>query len=439
MRKRFFAKILTAVLAVFILEGSITAVFAQETAKPAANQAGSQASKASSALKISAPSAVLMESLRGQILYRKDASQRLHISTANKIMATLVVIEKTPDLSAMVTISKESAGTEGSALSLEVGEKYSVEDLLYAVMLSNANDAAMALAEFVGGGNVEKFVALMNDKAHELNLVDTHFTNPTGLYDENQYTTALDLALLTKYAISVPAFNRIFSYQAKPWIEKDGSVKVLTSQNQLFWSYEGVDGGKTGFNEKDKQTAVTTATKDGQRLICVVLDAPEKTVFEDSARLLDYGFENFRMSLLVPSGYPQNSVQVGGVEVNLISRNDIYYTHPIGENYIKSLEFKIAENLNPPITRDRIIGTARYILNDDTIIDVNLYPDREILVPEDFKTTVIKKLNENRDILYLLAVLVAVEAILILYNIIRLIVRIIRKIFKREVHAGSRH
>lgn len=375
-----------------------------------------------------APSAILIETKRGQVLYHKQPTLRLHIPVANKIMTALVVLDKVQDLSAKVTVSKESVEAEGSALSLEAGEKRTVEDLLFAIILTSANDAAKALAEFAGG-DTEKFVALMNDKAHELNMTDTWFTNPTGLYDENQYTTAYDTALLTKHAINnYPAFNRMFSYQAKPWTTQDGQVKILTNSNELFWSYEGVDGGKTGYNNKEQQSAITTATKGSQRLLCVVLDAPENSVFTDSVKLLDFGFNNFRTSVLVPKGYPQKTHTIGEKEVNLISREDVYYTHPIGNNYIKSLEFIISQDLNPPIGRDQVIGVAKYVLDDNTVIDVNLYPDIEIPLPENRRSRITRIMEENRDIFLLVAFLAAIEVILILYNIIKLIIKIVRKL-----------
>jgi D-alanyl-D-alanine carboxypeptidase (penicillin-binding protein 5/6) len=389
----------------------------------------------SNAPNINSPSAVLTESQRGQVLYQKNAAEKLHISVTNKIMTVLIALEKIEDLNSKVTISKESVVLEGSALSLEIGEKYTLEDLLLAITLTSANDAARAIAEFVGGGDLDKFVSLMNDKSHELNMKDTYFTNPTGLYDENQYTTAYDTALLIKYALRNPSFNRIFSYWSKPWVGPNGETKILASQNKLFWSYEGVDGGKIGFNDKEQQSVITTATRNNQRLICIVLNGPEQMVYDDSTALLDFGFENFRTGILVPKGYPQKSIQIADREVNMISLNDIYYTYPIGENYIKSLEFTEAKDLSLPITKSRIIGTARYVLKDNSIIDVNLYPDIEIFLPESTYAVIVKKITENKDLFYLLIFLIVVEAVLIVYKLIKLI----RKVFTRKRQAVRKY
>lgn len=381
---------------------------------------------------VDAVSAILMESERGQVLYKKHPNEKLHISAANKIMTCLLAIENSNEnLDAKITISKESVEAEGSALNLEVGEKYTLEELLYAVMLTSANDAAKAVAEFIGG-DINTFVTMMNNKASELNLKNTHFVNPTGLYDESQFTTAYDVALLTKYAISKPMFNRIFSTQVKPWTRKNGETKILTSQNDLFWSYDGVDGGKTGYNNEEQQTVITTATRGNQRFICVILDSPKKSMFEDSIKLLDFGFNNFRKGILVRKNDPLETITVQENEIHLISKFDVYYTHPIGESYIKTFDFDIVENLELPIESNKIIGTAKYVLNDNTVIEVNLYADREIPLPETFYDSVKRKFMQNKDILILVGILVAIEVLIILYHLLRFISKIVRKIFITE-------
>lgn len=364
---------------------------------------------------IQAESAILIDSKRGQILYSKFPDKKLHVSTANKLISALVVIENTK-LDSKVTISKESVEVKGSALRLEVGSKYSVEELLYAIMLTTANDAAYALAEYTGG-DIPKFIEMMNSKASALNLKNTHFTNPTGLYDEFQYTTAYDLSMLIKFAINNSTFNRLFATSLKPWIDSTDKSNILKSQNDLFWSYEGVDGGKTGYNIKEFQSAVTTASRSGQRLICVVLDSPGNSIFADSTALFDFGFLNFKTGILVKKGDPQKSISVGDEVVNLVSSNDIYYTHPIGDSYIQSFEVKPVDDIAPPIQKNRIIGTARYILQDNTIIDFNLYPDKEIFPTKGLYSSITTKIAENKDILLLVAFLLFIEFILILAKI----------------------
>ncbi len=372
---------------------------------------------------IKAPSVILMDADGGQVLYDKNSKTPLHIAAVCKLMTVLLAVE-TGDLASNVTISSDSVDAQGSALSLEVGKKYTLEDLLYGIMLTSANDAAKAVAENIGG-DTAKFVDSMNEMADKLGMDNTHFKNPTGLYDEEQFTTAYDISLLMKYAVSKPAFKMIFSVKARPWDYVDGAPKILTSQNKLFWSYYGVDGGKTGYNEKEKQTVVTTAQKNGIELICIVLDSPENDLFNDATILFDYGFNNFMKSILVHNGEVLKTVEVDGNELNLVSQSDISYVHPLGESYIK--EFSTSTDLKPPLKKSKPAGNARYVLEDGTVIDVNIYPQTEIVPPEDFLSKAKKQILENKDILYLVAFLLALEALFIIVNLAKLIKRLFRR------------
>lgn len=380
-------------------------------------------------LDIVAPSAILIESQRGQILYQKNSKQRLHISSANKIMTALITLEKMKDqLDTKVTISKNAASVEGATLNLEVGEKYSVEDLLYSVILDSVNDSAIALAEHIGGDE-KGFVELMNKRAKELQMVDTNFTNATGLYDEQQYTTAYDIALLVRHATTKSSkFQKIFSSKAWPWAN-DG--KVLINSNELFWSYDGVDGGKTGYNEIERQTAITTATRNGQRLIAVVLDSPQGSVYDDSIKILDYGFENFRTGTLVANGETVKSIPVGDEMLDLIALADYYYTYPIGENYIKDFDISLQDNLEPPIRKNEVLGVAKYTLDDGTVIEVNLYPANEVYSTMTWFSSLMSKFSEYKDIVILIAILLTIEVFLLLLQIVRLIKRIFIKLFSK--------
>lgn len=364
---------------------------------------------------ISASSAILVDSLRGQVLYKKDSSKKIYSSPASKIMTMLLAVEKNK-LDSKVTVSKDSTGTENSPVNLEVGEKYSVEDLIYAAMLTSADDAAYALAEFIGG-DVEKFVDMMNEKAKLLDMKNTHFINPTGALNENQYTTAQDLAVLMKAALENPIFNNIFSTSAKPWISDAGS-QVLVNQNKLFWwGYDGVDGGKVSYGKDSLQTAITTVTREDQRLICIVLEAKENIVFNDSITLLDYGFANFRKGLLVAKDKVLRNMPFEDTELSLMSIENVYYTHPIGDSFIKSMDFSLKKDLHLPITKDLIVGTARYTLDDDTIIDVSLYSRGELDSPSRTLDVMKSRLLENKDIFYILVFLCLIEAIIIFINI----------------------
>jgi D-alanyl-D-alanine carboxypeptidase len=372
---------------------------------------------------ISAVSAVLADSERGQILFEKKAQDKLHIAALCKLMTILIAIESS-DLSANITISKDSIDADGSALSLAAGEKYTLEDLAYGIMLTSANDAAVAVAEHVSG-DIENFVKKMNETASKLSMKNTNFKNPTGLYDEQQYTTANDIMLFINYAIKNPVFSRIFSTQVRPWNKHDGTTTMLTSQNKLFWSYDGVDGGKVSFNNKDQQTIIATATKGNMKLVCIILDSPEIKLFTDASNVLDYGFDKYKKSILVRKNDVLKKVDISGNKIDLICGDDVYYVHPTGENYIK--QFTTTADIQQPISKSKIIGNARYVLNDNTIIDVGLYPASEIIPKQDLYTSIKTKIAENKDIFYLVVFLLAVEAIMILVNLIRLVNRLVKK------------
>lgn len=414
---RFAARLFTIIIALCLVVQPLIQAEPDSaenaTVSPAAGIAG-----------IKAPSAIIIEADGGQMLYEKDSKKPLHISVVCKLMTILLAVES-GDLTSNVTISSDSVDAGGSALSLEVGKKYTLEDLLYGIMLTSANDAAKAVAESIGG-DTSKFVDSMNAMAAKLGMKDTRFKNPTGLYDEEQYTTAYDISLLVKYAITKPAFKTIFSVKARPWDYADGKSKILTSQNDLFWSYYGVDGGKTGYNEKERQSVAATAQKNGMELICVVLDSPENDLFSDATLLFDYGFNNFMKSILVRNGEVLKTVEVDGNEINLVSQSDVFYVHPLGESYIK--EFSTSTNLQPPIKKMKPAGMAKYVLEDGSVIEVNIYPQTEIVPPEDFLSKAKKQILENRDILYLLIFLLVLEAIFIIVNIINLI----RKLFRHK-------
>lgn len=296
-------------------------------------------------------------------------------------------------------------------------------------MLTSANDAANAVAEHISK-DVPSFVSKMNEMAVKLQMKDTNFINPTGLYDENQYTTARDISVFIKYALKNSSFSRIFGIQVKPWTYKDGKSKILSSPNKLFWSYSGIDGGKTGYNTKEQQSIITAATKNSLKLICIVLDSPEESLFSDAEATLDYGFKNFRISRLVQKGEELKTVNVDGTDIPLICGSDVYYVHPVGDSYIKG--FDTSADLQMPVSTSKLAGNARYTLGDDTIIDVGLYPATETPLPEDdFITASKKTLLQNKDILILLVFLVFLEVVLLILKIFKFFKWVFQKAFAK--------
>lgn len=370
---------------------------------------------------IEAPSALLIELRRGQVLYSKSPEEPLHIAAASKLMTALIAIEKTEN--EMVTASKEAVNTDGAVLELSIGEKYTAQSLIYACMLSNANDAAIALAEAIGG-TVDNFVKLMNDYAATLNMTNTYFSNPTGQYDENQRTTASDISRLLRHGLSTnPEFERVFSTQAKPWFDEEKAI-MLTNLNELFWSYDGVDGGKMDFNDPKLQTVITTASRGQQQLACILLDSPSESMYSDSIKLLDHGFNDFRRDILVSKGQVLSEAEIEGHTLNLVAGADVYYTYPLGVSYIQNVApSSIESNLKLPVYKNTVLGNVKFTLVDGTVITVDLYSEVEILPEMTTFEKIKKRVMEQEEIFYIVVALAVVEVILLLVNLIKWIVK----------------
>jgi D-alanyl-D-alanine carboxypeptidase (penicillin-binding protein 5/6) len=237
---------------------------------------------------ISAEGAILIDASDGSVLYGKNADEKLYPASTTKIMTALVALEILDeigaDLDSYVIAPKEAVGVEGSSIYLKENEKISMEELLYGMMLQSGNDAAVAVA-ICTGGTLEAFVERMNKKAQELGCTSTNFLNPNGLFDENHYTTARDLSLISMEAMKNESFREIVG--AATWSSKE-SGRSFQNKNKTVYQYEGATGVKIGYTKLSGRTLVASAQRDGKELIAVVLNAPNW--FEDAYRMLDYGF-----------------------------------------------------------------------------------------------------------------------------------------------------
>ena len=247
-------------------------------------------------LSLSAECAVLIEADSGTVYYSKNGSAVHAMASTTKIMTALVALENT-DIAKTVFVSKAAAGVIGSSIYLRPGDEITMENLLYAMLLESANDAAAAIAIDVAQ-SVEAFAVLMNSKAAELGLTDTNFTNPHGLYDEQHYTSAESLAVIAAHAMKNDVFRRIVS-TAKYTITITGHTdegdstesRALFNHNKLLRLYDGAVGIKTGYTIKSGRCLVSAAERNGLTLIAVTLRAPDD--WHDHITMLDYGFSNY--------------------------------------------------------------------------------------------------------------------------------------------------
>ena len=234
---------------------------------------------------------VVIDRKTNSVLFGKNENTKKKMASTTKIMTATIIIEKC-NLTDTIEISKKAAGTGGSRLGLKTGDKITVLDLLYGLMLRSGNDAAVALAEYAGG-DINGFAKLMNAKALELGLTNTHFETPHGLDSNEHYTTAYELALLSNYALDNPTFAKIVGTKNYT-ITINGSPKALSNTNELLGNMEGVYGIKTGFTNGANRCLVTACKKNNMDIICVVLGADTKKFRTiDSIKLINYVFNNF--------------------------------------------------------------------------------------------------------------------------------------------------
>ncbi len=250
-----------------------------------------------------AHAAILMHMDTGKTLYEKNADTRMLIASTTKIMTALVALENC-DPKELVRIEPSYCGVEGSSVYLRPGEECTVETLLYGLLLSSGNDAALALAEHVGGSEA-LFVAMMNDRAAELGLKDTHYSNPHGLDAEDHYSSASDLAKLTCAAMQNELFRQIVSSE-----KKTCGARVFLNHNRLLRRYDGCFGVKTGYTKAAGRCLVSCAERDGLRLLCVTLSDPRD--WSDHAALYDWGFSEWQYLRLFPEGFAAELPVVSG-------------------------------------------------------------------------------------------------------------------------------
>ena len=326
-------------------------------------------------IQVSAQSSILIEQQSGRIIFEKDSNTKRRIASITKIMTAILAVES-EKMEEIVTVSDRAVGTEGSTIYLKQGQKMKLEDLVYGLLLRSGNDAAVAIAEYVGG-SVEGFVFLMNQKASGIGMTNTEFANPHGLDDsENHYSTAYDMALLTRYAMQNEKFKEIFgtkSYRVPNPDEKWDTV--WKNKNRLLTGlYSYTTGGKTGFTKRAKRTLVSTATKDGLDLIAVTLNDPQD--WNDHIFMYNSAFKLYEMTKIVEEG-TLNGIEDPFYENNVFLERDFLY--PLTNEEKKSVRLSISlltpnkeewKNLNNIPT---IVGKISVNLENETIGELPVY------------------------------------------------------------------
>jgi len=240
------------------------------------------------AISLSAASAILIDSATGKVIYEKNADRKMPMASTTKIMTAICTLDNI-NSNVPIIVNSDAAGIEGSSIYLKAGERITIKELLCGMLLNSGNDAATALALEVGG-SIDAFAKIMNKTARKIGALSSNFTNPSGLYEDNHYTTARDLAKIAAFAMENPLIRwMVSSKEMKISNGENKGGRFLKNHNKLLWQYEGCTGIKTGYTKKCGRCLVSAAKRNGRELIAVTLNAPDD--WRDHRVLFDYGFE----------------------------------------------------------------------------------------------------------------------------------------------------
>jgi len=333
-------------------------------------------SATASALTVDAASCILIDAATGRVLFENNAHQALPPASTTKMLTALLALESGMDLSEQITLPEDFVNVGESGINLKAGETLSMEDLLYALMLRSANDAAQAIAISVSGSE-EAFMEKMNARTAQLGLTDSHWQNPHGLDEQNHLASAYDLAIIAREALTIPFFNELIATDrwSLPWAANDFN-RILYNHNQFLTLYDGADGVKTGYTALAGNCLVGSATRDGMRLIGVVMNCPDQTHYAQMTLLMDYGFANYEPLVLGNKGDVLGKVKVvkGDLsEVDAVLGDDIVIAVAKGETVETTPALDLPRTIKAPCTRENPIGSISYSDGSGNTVIAPLY------------------------------------------------------------------
>ncbi len=354
---------------------------------------------AQDALTIEAPNGILIDYETGKVLFDKNAHRQAFPASTTKVMTAVLTLENA-DLNDKVTIDYDLY-VDGSSMFLLKGESFTVGELLRALLIKSANDCAEALAIHISG-SVEKFVEMMNKRAKELGALNTNFVNPHGLTNPDHVTTAYDLAMMAKHAMTFDTFreivsttmlnldateqtpeNRIYRNTNKFLWAKGGANTMVYNGQYADFKYDIIDGIKTGYTGEAKYCLISTGTKNDYRVISVILGAENECIlYRDSRSLIDYGHDNFKLVQLSSKDSPQLSIDVKNgkdADVDLLTKTDKFVVLPVNRDINDIIEnITVDKNIKAPISRGQVLGRVAYFFDNKSIGEVDLIAKNDV-------------------------------------------------------------
>ena len=321
---------------------------------------------------ISARSAILMDTDNNVILYEKNINEVRSVASISKIMTAILAIES-GKMDDIVIIGNEIDNAYGSGIYIKKGEELTLRDLVYGLMLRSGNDAALAIAHYVGG-SVDEFVEMMNNKAKEIGMKNTEFNNPSGLDEEKgNYSTAYDMAKLASYAIKNDEFKKITGTK-KYKLKTNMNTYIWNNKNKMLTMYKYSTGGKTGYTEIAKRTLVSYATKDNTNLVVVTLN--DGNDWNDHKELFEYGFNNYKNYTLINRGNINIYDDIYYKNYTLYVKND--YNYLFNKNVTNNVLFKYQLTKNRNVKNDDIVGNLLIFIDDKKIHSEPIYAKEKV-------------------------------------------------------------
>ncbi len=335
-----------------------------------------------SAVTVSAKAAVVLNGDNGEVIYQKNADEKLSMASTTKIMTGLLLCEY-GNFDREITVTAEMLKVEGSSMGLLAGDRVTLHDLLYGLMLASGNDAANVIA-YVLCGSLEGFVEMMNEKAAELGLNNTHFATPSGLDAEDHYTTALELGKLAVFAMQNEEFaNVVSSEKATLNYGNPPYRRTLTNHNKLLNMYDDAVGIKTGFTKKSGRCLVSAAKRDGKFLVAVTLNAPDD--WSDHNKLLEYGFSAIKQTEFSPLVSSYNIPVINGVSQTLTVNIEPFTVNSLETENIEC-EVYLPKFVYAPVNVGEILGKAVYFQNGEIIGETELFAQNDIALSKNEKS-----------------------------------------------------
>ncbi|GAA0743288.1 D-alanyl-D-alanine carboxypeptidase family protein [Clostridium oceanicum] len=383
MKKKFNHVFSFITTIVFVFGMFVSTVTAASRMNINSKEENKEESKTDS-LNVDAKSALLIEPTTGKVLYEKNSHEKLAPASVTKVMTMLLTMERIDSgkmkLSDKVTVSENAKKMGGSSMLLDTGEVRTVEELIKGIGIASGNDAAVAMAEYIGGSQ-ENFVKMMNEKAKSLNMKDTSFKNCTGLNAEGHVTTAYDISLMSRELLKHKKILKYTGTYMETISEGRKSPIGLVNHNKLVRFFKGCDGLKTGFTEEAKYCISATAKRDGVRMLCVIMGSPTyKVRNKDASNLMNYGFSKFGNKKVVKKGEAV-------AKVPLNSKGDKYFIAKSCEDFNtiveKGKESKITKKCiidksKKEYKANEIVGKCEFYMNGKLVGKVNIKSDRNI-------------------------------------------------------------